>query len=73
VRFDAEGSKLYSHLQRYLAILNSRGNERDIVALRNFIVNFRTMLLALPNESDAKAKCSELNKLLERYQLHQLI
>lgn len=73
VRFDAEGSKLYSHLQRYLAILNSRGNERDIVALRNFIVNFRTMLLALPNESDAKAKCSELNKLLELYQLHQLI
>lgn len=71
-RFDTDGSKLYVHLRRYLALLNSRGNERDIVVLRNFIAKFRSMLLALPNESDAKAKCSELNKLLEQYQLHQL-
>ena len=70
-RFDADGSKLYVHLRRYLALLNSRGNEQDIVVLRNFIAKFRSMLLALPNESDAKAKCSELNKLLEQYQLHQ--
>lgn len=72
VRFDAEGNKLYFYLRRYLDLLSSRGNERDIIVLRNFIAKFQSMLLALPNESDAKAKCSELNKLLEQYQLHQL-
>lgn len=72
-RFDAEGSRLFFQLRSYLALLSSRGNERDIAVLGTFLANFRPMLLAIPNELDAKAKYSELNILLAQYQLHQLI
>lgn len=68
-RFDADGTKLYSLLNHYLTLLNKRENDRDIIVLRSFTTKFRSMLLALPDESDAKAKCSALSNLLEQYKL----
>lgn len=65
--FDPEGSKVYFYLGRYLSLLDGRSSERDIAVVNCFIFKFRSMLLAIPHESESKAKLNELSDLLKKH------
>lgn len=65
--FNAEGSRLYFHLERFLDMLAGQSTPRDVTVVDGFLLRFRSMLRGIEQESERNAKLFELEKLLERH------